>query len=459
VTNPRELAAKIVAVEGAAAAAGLEPGDELLAINDVGVRDVIDVQFYAAEPEIELLIRRDGELWRYEIAREPGRPLGLSFEHPTFDTDVRRCNNRCIFCFVSQMIPRSAPGAPPAGFRRSLYLKDDDLRYSFLEGYYITLTNLTEEDWQRIEEQRLSPLYVSVHATDLDLRRELLANPRAPDVMTQLRRLARYGIQVHTQLVIVPGLNDGDVLARSAADLAELWPAVQSVSVVPVGLTRFHHRGLRTNTPAEAREVVARVQEWQERFLGRVGNRFVYATDEWYLLAGRALPPPDYTAHLEALMENGVGLVGRFVADWRKRKRALGRQRPAGSTGRSATLVTGQLFAPILRAAAVELEELIGIPLSVEAIRNRMLGETVTVSGLLMGRDVVEQLGRAELGGVVALPAVMFRGPKETTLDDMSREEVSAALGRPVALVETMSDLVRALARVNGRDKDPGRPP
>jgi putative radical SAM enzyme (TIGR03279 family) len=449
VTNPREFAGRIIAVEGVAAAAGLRPGDELLAINDAAVRDVIDVQFYAAEPEIELLIRRDGELWLYEIEREPGRPLGLSFEHPTFDTDVRRCNNDCLFCFVSQMIPRNAPGAPPAGFRRSLYLKDDDLRYSFLEGYYITLTNLTEEDWERIEEQHLSPLYVSVHATDLDVRRELLANPEAPDVMAQLRRLAGYGIGVHTQLVIVPGMNDGDVMTRSVADLAGLWPAVQSVSLVPVGLTRFHRRGLRTNTPAEAEEVLARVHEWQERYLRLVGDRFVYATDEWYLLADQPLPPLVDTPRLEALIENGVGLVGQFLADWKKQRRTLSRQTLATTVEHpSATLATGELFAPILKAAAGELEELTETRLMVEAIRNTTLGETVTVSGLLMGRDVVEQLSEVDLMSLVALPSVMFRGPNGTTMDEMSRREISVALGRPVVLVETMSDLVRALGSV-----------
>ena len=446
-TNRPEPAGTIVAVEGEAAEAGLRPGDELLAVNDVPVRDVIDVQFYAAEAEVALLIRRDGELWLYEIEREPGRPLGLTFEHPTFDTDIRRCNNRCLFCFVSQMIPRHGPGAPLAGYRPSLYVKDDDLRYSFLEGTYITLTNLTDEDWERIEDQHLSPLYVSVHATDLAQRRELLGNPQAPDVMAQLRRLGGYGIEVHTQLVIVPGMNDRAVLARSVAELAALWPAVQTVSVVPVGLTRFHRHGLRTNTPAEAEEVLARVHAWQKSYLQGVGDRLVYATDEWYLLADRPFPPPHHTPRLEALAENGVGLAGRFLADWKRQKRALSR---AGlgmmvPAPRSATLATGALWAPILGEAAAELAGYVGRPLRVEAIQNETLGETVTVAGLLLGRDVVRQLGRVDLGDLVALPAVMFRGPEGTTLDGMTRGEMSAALGRPVALVETMGELVRAL--------------
>jgi NifB/MoaA-like Fe-S oxidoreductase len=225
---------------------------------------------------------------------------------------------------------------------------------------------------------------------------------------------------------------------------------VRSVSVVPVGLTRFHGHGLRTNRPAEAEEVLARVHGWQEKFLRVLGERFVYATDEWYLLADQPVPPVNHTPELEALVENGVGLVGRFLEDWQKRKRRLSRPLPAAIAGRSATLVTGQLFGPILRAAAEELGALLGMRLGVEAIRNTTLGEMVTVSGLLMGRDVVQQLSEIELGSLVALPAVMFRGPRETTLDDMSQEEISTALGRPVVLAETMSDVVRALAGGTG---------
>jgi NifB/MoaA-like Fe-S oxidoreductase len=208
-------------------------------------------------------------------------------------------------------------------------------------------------------------------------------------------------------------------------------------------------RGLRTNTPAEAEEVLAQVDEWQERTLRLVGNRLVYATDEWYLLAGRPTPTPDQVPQLDALVENGVGLVGRFLADWRKQKRTLRRGQLQGARieHHSTTLATGALFAPVLREAAAELEMQTGIAFRVEAIRNATLGETVSVAGLLMGKDVVQQLSQVALGSLVALPAVMFRGPKGTTLDDMSRREISAALGRPVAVVETMSDLVQALVR------------
>jgi putative radical SAM enzyme (TIGR03279 family) len=216
VVHPNSLAARL----------GLQPGDELLAINGHPVRDAIDVQFYGAQERLTLSVRREGQEQTLRARRRYDEPLGLEFTRPTFDTDIRRCNNRCDFCFVSQM---------PPGLRPSLYIKDDDYRHSFLFGNYITLTNLTEEDWARIAEQHLSPLYVSVQATDPDLRRRMLGNPRAPDVMEQLRRLADMGIEVHTQLVLVPGLNDGHQLDRSIGDLEGLYPAVRSVSVVRWG--------------------------------------------------------------------------------------------------------------------------------------------------------------------------------------------------------------------------------
>ncbi len=448
-----EIAGRITAVEGLAAEIGLRPGDELLVVNDHPVRDLIDVQFHAAEPYLELLIRRDGDLWLYEAEREENQHLGLTFEHPTFDVDIRRCNNRCPFCFVSQMAPR--------GFRRSLYVKDDDFRHSFLDGSYVTLTNLSEADWERIEAQHLSPLYVSVHATDSALRRKLLGNPRAPEVMEQLRRLAEIGIEVHTQLVIVPGVNDGPWLEQSVVDLATLWPSVGSVSIVPVGLTRYHRRGLRTNTPAEAVALLEYVGEWQTRHLAEHKERFVYATDEWYLLANRPLPPLSHYRQLDALRENGVGLVRTFLEEWAKyrsricksasrsskscaapEKRATGRgQRLDSEQSPSLTLVTGTLFAPVLNAAADEYGEMIGVRVNVRPVVNKILGETITVAGLLMAADIIEALVGTDLGDRVLLPAAMFRGPGGVTLDDVSPEQIAAALGRPVGLAAGMEDL------------------
>jgi len=221
---------------------GIRPGDQIVSINGHPLRDIIDYRFYSAEETIEIVILRDGREYVDEVERRYDQDLGIEFTAPTFD-GIRRCQCRCSFCFVQQM---------PPDMRRSLYVRDDDYRYSFLFGNFITLTNLTREDWLRLEEQRLSPLYVSVHSTNVALRRRLLGNPNAPDVVAQLRGLGHLGIQIHAQIVLVPELNDGSSLTRTCNDLASLYPAVQSIAIVPVGLTRYHRRGLRTLTPEEA---------------------------------------------------------------------------------------------------------------------------------------------------------------------------------------------------------------
>jgi len=424
----------IAAVEPGSLAAdlGLRPGDELLAVNGYPVQDVIDVQFYSAEEHVELTVRREGKEFTLGRDREYDQPLGLDFTHPTFDVDIRRCNNLCTFCFVLQMAPK---------LRRTLYIKDDDYRYSFLYGHFVTLTNLSEHDYQRIEWQHLSPLYVSVHATELDVRRKLLRNDHAPDILDQLRWLARCGIEVHTQIVVTPGLNDGEHLERSVRDLSELWPTVQSVSIVPVGITQHHKYGERPNTVAEAHVVLDNVRQWQKEFRKKLGVRFAYATDEWYIVTGRSIPP---RAHYDGLHleENGLGMVRDFLADWGHVKRRIPNIHSPIS---AATLATGELFAPILRQAVDEFARLGGVQLKVVPIRNERLGETITVAGLLMGADVVAQLQARELGEIVVLPRIMFDHPTGVSLDDVSVSDIAGALGRRVALASTLSDLLAAL--------------
>jgi putative radical SAM enzyme (TIGR03279 family) len=392
--------------------AGLRSGDELVSINGQSLRDVVDVRFYSAGEHLVLRGSRDGREFAVEVERRYGESLGLAFAHPTFD-GIRRCNNRCEFCFVAQM---------PAGLRRSLYVKDDDYRYSFLFGNYVTLTNLDELDWERIEEQHLSPLYVSVHATEPDLRRRLLGNPAAPDVMGQLRRLGGLGIEVHTQIVVVPGLNGGPHLERSIDDLATLYPAVRSVSVVPVGLTRFHRGGCRLHTYAEMRAVCEQVTGRQARLRERLGVGFVYLADEWYMRLGEDVPPAAAYDGLD-LTENGVGFVRRFLSS----EPRIGNLRPEAPEPGTVTLVTGSLFAPVLRRAAARLAGVDVVP-----VINRFFGQTVTVAGLLVGQDVVTQLRERRLGDAVALPPAMFGGPEGQTLDGMSPPEIEDALGRPV---------------------------
>ncbi len=380
---------------------GLQPGDELLSINGHLLRDAIDVRFYSAEEHLALRGRRGEREFAVETERRYDEPLGLEFVQPTFD-GIRRCDNRCEFCFVAQM---------PPNLRPSLYVKDDDYRHSFLFGNYITLTNLDEVDWERIGEQHLSPLYVSVQATEPDLRRRILRNPTSPDVITQLRRLADLGIEVHTQIVVATGLNDGPPLDRSIGDLAELYPAVRSVSIVPVGVTKYHRGSCRIHTDAEMQSVFEQVIGWQARLRAHLRVNFVYLSDEWYLRLSQEIPLAEAYDDLD-LTENGVGLVRRFL------NRASRIAHYA-----SYTLVTGTLFAPLLRSVA---------DADVIPVVNRFFGETVTVAGLLTAQDVIAQLRERELGDVVVLPPAMFGGPEGQSLDEMWPQEVAEALGRRV---------------------------
>jgi putative radical SAM enzyme (TIGR03279 family) len=433
---------------------GLRPGDELVAVNGHPVEDVIDVQFYAAEDDVALAFRRGGQAHVARGWRDAGQPLGLEFEHPTFDIDIRRCNNLCPFCFVLQTAPR---------MRRTLYIKDDDYRYSFLFGHFVTLTNLSAHDWDRIETQHLSPLYVSVHSTDLANRRACLSNQTAPDILEQLRWLAARGIEMHTQLVITPGLNDGPFMEKSVRDLAELYPAVQTVSVVPVGLTRHHKYGHRPHTRDEAAVVLAAVERWQAEFVERLGTRFVYPSDEWFLVTGRPVPPRKYYAGL-ALEENGLGMVRAFLDDWAKVKKEL-RSQGAGArqgggaalAGRRATLVTATLFADTLQNTTAEFNRLAGTDLRVRAVENERLGHSITVAGLLMGQDVLTQLAGQDLGEMVVLPRVMFDHPQGISLDDVSPLQIAQGLQRPVYLADAMGDVLDALTGANPLRIDPNQ--
>jgi putative radical SAM enzyme (TIGR03279 family) len=421
---------------------GVQPGDELLAVNGRRVRDVIDVQFYGADDALELLVRRaDQEEARLLRAdRAYGEPLGLDFAHPTFDVDVRRCRNNCKFCFLAQN---------PRGLRQSLYVKDDDYRHSFLYGSFVTLTNLNDEDWTRLEEQRLSPLYVSVHATEGALRRRLLRRPDAPDVLAQLRRLHALGIQVHAQIVLVPGLNDGPHLARSLRDLAALaFEPVQSVGVVPVGLTRHHRGPFRVYRPGEMARVLAAVEEWRARFRRHHGTGWAYPSDEWYLALGREPPPAgDYDDFPQ--IENGIGTVRQTLDEWAA-YRARIRRGELHVTGQGGTLVCGTLIAPLMARLMGELSALTDAQVRPRPVVNRFFGPTVTVSGLLTAQDVVAALRERPPAGTVFLPEVMFDASGARTLDDWTPAGMARALDAPVVVVETPGAVVRHLCDGSG---------
>ena len=438
-------------------AAGLRPGDRLLAINGHPLRDVIDVQFYGADETLDLLVERDGRPLHFLVRRRYDRPLGLTFTHPTFDVDIRRCRNDCDFCFVKQNAP---------AMRKSLYVKDDDYRFSFLSGSFVTLTNLTEADWARLEEQRLSPLYVSVHATDPELRRRTLGLKSAPDVVDQLRRLADLGIEVHTQVVLVPGVNDGEHLAQTVAGLRSTASAaealhdepVASVSIVPIGLTRFHRGSCRPYTPEQSRAVLDQVEGWRVESREQRGCTFVYPSDEWYLVAGRDVPPADEYDDFPQV-ENGVGMVRQLLDEWQELKGGL-LARPL----KRATLACGTLIAPVLGPIVDEFNRLAGGPpktggtggyrLRLRPVVNRLFGAVTTVSGLLAGRDVVEALQGESLGDFVLLPRAMFTGrygagdaPPGTTLDDLSIADLSAQLGVRVEMAGTLTEALDVIGR------------
>jgi putative radical SAM enzyme (TIGR03279 family) len=421
-----------------AARIGVRPGDRLLEVNGRPVGDAIDVQYHAAEETVQLRWRRGRRILTGEGKRTVRSTLGLEFDHPTFDTDIRRCNNRCPFCFVVQMAP---------GMRRTLHIKDDDYRYSFLYGHFVTLTNLSERDWRRIAEQRLSPLYVSVHATEPEVRARTLGNPQAGEIMDRLRFLAENHIEVHTQVVLTPGLNDGPHLDRTLKDLAGLYPAVRSCSVVPVGITRFHRHGIQPYGAAAMEPVIRQVEHLQKEFLHTLGSRFAFLTDEWYLATGR--PVPELAAYEELdLRENGLGLARNFLDDWSAaRERLAGRK--IRSRYRRATLVTAKLFQATLVTAAAEFSALTGFPLRVIGVTNRCFGETVRVAGLLTAGDVIGALRGTEPDGPVLLPRVMFRHPGTIALDDLSPRDVAQAAETEVFLVETMSGVVDSLRGKN----------
>ena len=418
--------------------AGVRSGDALLAVNGHAVQDVVDVLFYGASPRLNLTVLRAGQELKLSGQRAEGQPLGLQFTQTTFDIDIRRCNNLCPFCFVLQA---------PNRLRRALYIKDDDYRYSFLHGHFVTLTNLNAQDWARIRRQRLSPLYVSVHATETSVRRACLRNETAPDVMAQLRKLARWGIRMHTQLVVTPGLNDGAHLERSVRDLATLHPAVQSVSVVPVGLTRQHKYKLRPNTLAESRHVLRAVHSWQRAFRKTLGVPFVHATDEWYLVAGRRVPAQSAIADLD-LYENGLGQVRRFLNAWRREQRELPALRKQ-LAGKRLTLASATLFAPLLQTTAHSFNAIAGTQVCVVPVINTRMGDTITVSGLLLGADAIDQLRQHDLRGGVVLPRVMFDHPRGITLDDLSPQDIANQLGVPVYLADLMGDVIDTLAGRN----------
>jgi putative radical SAM enzyme (TIGR03279 family) len=377
-----------VAANSIAEELGIVPGTELSAVNGRALSDFLDWEFLTADDELAIDARLpDGEEVIYEIERPEGESLGIELEPPT----VRRCANRCEFCFIEGL---------PKGLRKNLYIRDDDYRLSFAYGNFATLSNMKERDEARIIEYRLSPLYVSVHATPWDARRVLLNNPRVPNIVEQLTRLAEHGIQFHCQMVIVPGLNDGAVLEQSFADLWALGDAVMSVAIVPVGLTQFSHLYTGESMSADrAAGLLDVVDRWSRRALVERDDPWVFGSDELYLLAGRDLPPPEHYGDY-AQIENGVGAVTSL----RERVRAGAATLPR-LDGRRIGVVTGTSMTPLMPELLAQLESVTGASFVLIPTTNSLFGPTTTTAGLLVGADIRRALdGRDDLD-IALIPA------------------------------------------------------
>ena len=417
---------------------GFEPGDQLLSINGVRPRDLIDYRYLIVEEELTLEVRDNaGALHCVEFEKDADDGLGLAFTEALFD-GLRQCTNRCPFCFIDQQ---------PPGHRDSLYLKDDDYRLSFLYGSYLTLTNLNDADWERIEQQRLTPLFVSVHATDPDLRSTLLENPRAGKLLKQLEWFAQRNLQIHAQVVVCPGLNDGDALLNTLRDLARFagveWPAVLSAAVVPVGLTRFRPPGdgLRAVTPEDAWRVIDAVEPLQSEFQGRFGSRFVWLSDEWYLIAGRSLPPRISYEDLPQ-QENGVGTIRAFLESLDEATESLPER---VAVPLSSSWVVGRLVDRALETVTERLNRIDGISLRMHGLPSPYWGQDQVVTGLLTGQDLLDGLKDQDLGDQVLLPSVMLRQGQPVFLDDMTLDQVQEQLPVPIRIVHGAADIVAAV--------------
>ena len=412
-----------VAPDSIAEEVGLASGDRLLAINDRSIEDVLDYRYVASIHETEMTLRvlkGSGEVWEIEIEKEEDEDLGFELE----GIQTRICNNNCIFCFVHQL-PRGKQ------IRRTLRVKDEDFRLSFLFGHYLTLTNLSEADFHRIIEQRLSPLYVSVHATDPELRRYLLQTRKPDDLLGNLRRLVDKGIKLHTQIVLMPGINDGQNLERTINDLRQFYPSIMSVSIVPVGLTD-HRKGLPQLRPADeayAHQTIAHVARIQKNNLDKVGVPFCFLGDEFYIKAKHPIPPRSHYGEFP-LVENGVGMVRNFLDEFAATV-SLKWKRPRNLPIRG-TAVTGKIFYPILKDCIDQMNSKFQLDLHCLPADNFFFGKGITVAGLLSGSDIYASVENQMYGDYLVIPSECMTGENGLFLDDWVRADLQNRLQKPV---------------------------
>lgn len=451
----------------------LEPGDELVSINGKEIEDVFDFHYLVNDEYLEVVVRKpDGEEWELEIEKEYDEDLGIAFENGLMD-DYKSCTNKCIFCFIDQM---------PPGMRDTLYFKDDDSRLSFLQGNYVTLTNMKDEDIERIIYYHLAPINISVHTTNPKLRCEMLHNRFAGEALKKIDRLYEAGLEMNGQIVLCKGVNDGEELERTLSDLAKYLPHMQSLSVVPVGLTKYREGlyPLEPFTKEDARAVIATIEKWQKICMEKHGVHFVQASDEWYLLAELPLPEEErYDGYIQ--LENGVGMLRLLMTEFEealetytqankaKEIREYLKEINARATGSSIsqiqenvsnqtshmascetklkkTLVTGRLAAPFIEKMANKcMEHYPECEIEVVPIRNDFFGEMITVSGLITGQDMIAQLKDRDLGDYIAIPCNMLRMGERVFLDDLTIEDVENALQVKIVIVKSSGqDLLEA---------------
>lgn len=417
---------------------GVEPGDVLLQINKHIIEDVFDYHYYVNDEELLVLIRKpDGEEWELEIEKDYEEDLGITFESGLMD-EYRSCRNKCMFCFIDQM---------PPGMRETLYFKDDDSRLSFLQGNYITLTNMSDHDVERIVQYHLEPINVSIHTTNPELRCKMLHNRFAGEALKKIQTLYEGGITMNGQIVLCKGINDGEELERSIRDMVKWMPNLQSVSVVPVGMTKYRE-GLYPLEPfqkEDAREVLGIIHKWQDKLYQEYGTHFIHAGDEWYLLAKMDVPEEKrYDGYLQ--LENGVGMMRLLLNEFEE-----GFQKLEGDAKeRHASLATGKLAYPFIKQMAERLtEKYPNLDMQVYCIRNDFFGESITVAGLITGQDLKAQLTGQKLGDRLLLPIAMLRNEEDVFLDDMTISQLSEALQVRIDVVKSSGqDLIDAILQM-----------
>ena len=414
---------------------GIEPGDLLLTVNDSVIEDVFDYHFLIHDEELVLLIEKpDGEEWELEIEKDYDDDLGMEFEQGLMD-EYRSCRNKCMFCFIDQM---------PEGMRETLYFKDDDSRLSFLQGNYVTLTNMSEHDIDRIIRYHLEPINISFHTTNPELRCKMLHNRFAGEALKKVDRLYEAGIEMNGQIVLCKGINDGEELERSIRDMSRYLPYLRSVSVVPVGLTRYREGlyPLKSFTKEEAKGVLEIIHRWQKKLFKEHGIHFIHAGDEWYLLADEEIPEEErYDGYLQ--LENGVGMIRLLREECKEAFQAL----PGDEKSRRVSMATGLLAYPELcRIADMLKEKYPGTKVQIYPVRNDFFGEKITVSGLITGGDLIGQLKGKDLGERLLLPCNMFRSEEDVFLDDVTLAEVEEALQVRADIVKSSGqDLIDAI--------------